>query len=796
MSANPTTFTAIVGHELRVCGVVQGVGFRPMVWQLAQEMKLRGEVCNDSRGVLIRVWGSDKDIEQFIQGLYRNAPPLARIDNVQMGKLDEVAPETFIINTSQQGSADTGVAADAATCPDCLEDTTSPFSRRFRYPFTNCTNCGPRLSIIRSIPYDRAATTMAKFTQCPECQAEYDDPSNRRFHAQPNACHVCGPRAELVRFDGKAVCMDSLTQLDDVDAACTLIQRGEIIAVKGIGGFHLACDATQDAVVARLRALKRRPHKPFAMMVRDLEVLSRYVDLSEDHRSLLTSSHAPIVLIPCDKLSDISSEVAPAQTRLGFMLPYTPLHHLMLKRMDRPIVLTSGNQSQSPQCIDDQQAAKELSSICDFVLTHNRDIETRVDDSVVHWVGNDPQVLRRGRGYAPATWPMPAGFEKAPDTLALGGELKNTFCILKNGHLTLSQHIGDLENAETYNDFVSAVDSYQTMFDLSPKLISIDSHPEYLSSKYGRELSTTHAIECVETQHHHAHIAACLVDNNVPLTTQPVLGIALDGLGFSGHELWGGEFLLSDYREYQRLGTFKPVPLLGSSQAMREPWRNSFTHLMAEMGWPSLKMNFGELDIVRMFDRKDVERLLKVLANREISPKASSCGRLFDAVAAAMGLCPEQITFEGQAAMALEACVDRGKLASEPDTLDYPFAIPNLKHSGLPYIEPLAMWQALLGDLILKTPVGTMAARFHRGLAKAITHMTQRLTHRDAHRVVDTVVLTGGVFQNQILQSLVRSALEAHEYKVLFHQQIPANDGGLAVGQAAIAAAQILNKGK
>jgi hydrogenase maturation protein HypF len=490
----------------------------------------------------------------------------------------------------------------------------------------------------------------------------------------------------------------------------------------------------------------------------------------------------------------VAHAVAPGLRTLGFMLPNSALHHLMLRRMERPVVLTSGNRSDEPQCIDDADARQRLGGIATWFLDHDRPIARRVDDSVARVVDGVPRVLRRARGYAPAPLVLPAGFAAAPPVLALGGELKNTFCLLQHGQAVLSHHIGDLENAPTQADDLKALTDYRRLFEHAPRVVAVDRHPEYLSAKHGRELARAGGMDLVEVQHHHAHIASCMAENGVALDAGPVIGVALDGLGYGdGGAIWGGEFLRADYRGYQRLGCFKPVAMPGGEQAIHEPWRNAYAHLMAEMGWQRFSMNYAELELFGFLHGKPRELLDRMIAGGVNSPLASSAGRLFDAAAAAVGVCRERALYEGQAAIEFEALCDERALRDEPDELAYPFTIPRLKDSGLPYIEPLAAWQALLGDLILKTPPGVISARFHKGLALAIAKMVDKVSRVDREDdPLRTVCLSGGVFQNRILLEQVTARLRASGFRVLTHAQVPANDGGLSLGQAAIAAARSL----
>lgn len=791
-----------LAEEIRVRGTVQGVGFRPTVYRLAKLWGLFGEVCNDGEGVLIRVVGTAEALDSFVAKLQSECPPLAKIEAIARSSLSHPPTYTdFTITQSISNQVKTSITADAATCSQCKKDIFDPFSRLYRYPFTNCTHCGPRLSIVRAIPYDRRNTSMATFPMCSDCAKEYEDVTNRRFHAQPVACHICGPKAWLERADGKPIVSDMFSMMDDVDAACSLIQRGEIVGIKGIGGIHLACDATNETAVQKLRERKHRYHKPFALMARDLEIIERYCVINELERELLQSAAAPIVLLRLkgnreqgtgnrqeseNQLSKsqkpIAFSVAPNINSLGFMLPYTPLHHLMLRRMERPIVLTSGNLSDEPQCISNEAAKEKLGKIADYLLLHNREIVNRVDDSVVRVLGNRSQILRRARGYAPSPLRLPSGFEKAPPILAMGSELKNTFCLLREGEAILSQHLGDLENAAAMEAYRETLDLYLNLFEHKPEAIAFDLHPEYLSTKLGHELAIN---EVYPIQHHHAHVAACMVENSIPLETQPILGIALDGLGYGEDgTLWGGEFLLADYRKYQRLATFKPVAMLGGEQAIYQPWRNTYAQLIAAFDWDDLQAKYRDLGILQFLEKQPRSLFNQMLAKEINSPLASSAGRLFDAVAAALGICRERASYEGQGAIELEALVDQIDEQS-----GYPF---DLVSAPISYLEPRPMWQRLLTDLQQEISPNVIATRFHLGLADAIASMVAHL--RDSHAFTH-VALTGGVFQNQVLSEQIMQRLSVMGFKVLTHSLVPANDGGLSLGQVAIAAAQAIHKG-
>lgn len=776
---------------IRVRGLVQGVGFRPTVWRLARRLELRGWVANDGQGVSIHVCGAAAAVEKFLLDLPREAPPLARIDSIEQEAAPALPPQVrFEFAVSRADEVHTAIVPDAATCPACLAEVLEPSSRRHRYPFANCTHCGPRLSILEAIPYDRAATTMREFSLCAACAAEYADPGDRRFHAQPVACPACGPRIWLESGDGTRVAEGASSAVDALDAACTLLARGHVLAIKGLGGFQLACDACNETVVARLRRLKRRAAKPFALMVRDLEVLRRYCIVTADEEALLRSPAGPIVILSARAAGHIAASVAPGVATLGVMLPTTPLHHLLMQRLDRPLVLTSGNLSDEPQCIANAQARERLGGIAEYLVMHDRGIARRVDDSVVRVMAGAARVLRRARGYAPAPITLPHGFESVPAVLAMGGELKNTFCLLRDGQAVMSHHIGDLQEARTHEDYREAVGRYLELFEHEPQLLAVDLHPEYLSGKLGRTLATRRALPVAQVQHHHAHIAACLAENGVALDAAPVLGVALDGLGRGDDgELWGGEFLLTDYYECRRLATFRPIAMPGGERAVHEPWRNTYAHLSATLGWERFARRYPQLELYRFLDARPRRLLDEMIARGVNSPLASSCGRLFDAVAAALGVCRERAHYEGQAAVELEAAVDERALREEDDARAYPLGIVRL--NDLPCLDPLPMWEALLDDLAANTSVPLIAARFHKGLAIAVARMAEQLRRSNRGRPIDTIALSGGVFQNRVLLEQLVARLEALDMRVLMHRQVPTSDGGLSLGQAVVAVAHL-----
>lgn len=773
----------MTGATLIVRGQVQGVGFRPTVWRIANELGLSGDVRNTGDGVEIRIWG--QEIESFVNRLKLEVPTLARIEDIDRVPNSHPAPTGFEIAASTIGPMATAIASDAATCEDCLDEIRDPFANRFRYPFTNCTNCGPRFSIIQGAPYDRAKTTMSAFGLCETCKNEFTDPADRRFHAQPIACQVCGPRAWIEPLGAGAVTHEAFSMLDDVDAVGGMLLKGFIVATKGLGGFHLACDATNADAVERLRQRKKRWSKAFALMARDIDVISRYCRVSEAERSLLESPASPIVLLEANG-EPLPESVSPNLNRFGFMLPHTAMHHLMLRRVDRPVVMTSGNISGCPQCTTNDAAREELKNVADFALLHNRDIANRIDDSVVRIDLGCPRLLRRARGYAPLPLPLPPGFDGRTQVLAMGSELKNTFCLTKDRQAILSQHMGDLENVATIDEAAHNLSLYVNLFDQRPEVVAVDQHPDYISTKRGAQFAAAHGLPLIEVQHHHAHVAACMAENAWALDAGPVLGVAMDGLGFgSDGTVWGGEFLLCGYQGFERLACLKPVALPGGTAAVREPWRNAYAHLMAEMGWADFQMNYHALAIHRRLAQKPRATLDRMIKSGTNSPLSSSCGRLFDAAAAMAGLAFERQDYEGEAAMVFEAAIDRLAFSEHSD-LAYPFNIPQLPSLDIPYIEPLWAWRALLGDLILETPVGTIAARFHRGLARAIVRLSARLAKE---REVSAIALTGGCFQNATLFELVHEGLEQRGLTVLTHSKTPANDGGLSLGQAVVALA-------
>ncbi len=767
-----------LGRRFRITGLVQGVGFRPHVWRIATGLGLVGHVLNDGQGVEIEAWGEEQTLDNFAEELTSKAPPLSRIDGLRAEEIqdqpgqDQPGKETFEIIESRRGVIATGVVADAATCPVCLDDILDPKNHRHRYAFTNCTHCGPRLSIVKQIPYDRAHTSMAAFTMCPACRAEYEAPADRRFHAQPNACPDCGPRLWLEDVKGEVPCNDPCLQTAE------LIRVGAIVAIKGIGGFHLACDATSELVVGQLRSRKHRPTKPLALMARDIEMVRQFADVTETEAALLESPAAPIVLLKALPDSKLARGIAPGQDRIGFMLPYTPLHHLLMRAVDGPIVLTSGNLTDEPQATDNEEARMRLLSIADYWLTHDRDIVTRLDDSVMRLDVTGPAILRRARGLAPEPLRLNDAFRDAPNVLAMGGELKSTFCLLQKGQAILSQHIGDLEHPAVHADYRKSLEFYRHAFDFHPDIIAVDRHPNYFSTELGQALANELGAKVVEVQHHHAHMTACLADNAIAPDDDASIGIIFDGLGLGDDgTIWGGEVLVGGYRSYKRVAYFQPVALPGGELAMRQPWRNAVAHLHAAFGtaYPGL---VSGTKLAEILAAKQLEIVHKAIEGGINSPLASSAGRLFDAVAAVLGECSAEQTFEGEAAMRLEVLArtyageERGypvgmTLGSNSCTLTWP-----------------PMWGALLSDLKRGMEVGRVAARFHQTLIETCVSLAKSLA---AQHKLSRCVLSGGVMQNQVLSEGLFKRLSDAGLTVLTHRRVPANDGGLALGQAVTA---------
>lgn len=759
------------GRRFAIRGVVQGVGFRPFVYRLAHACGLRGWVRNTSWGVEIEVVGEEAALTRFAQGLREEAPPLARVESLEIEPLERPMPYTTfeILHSEAQAGEYQLVSPDIATCPDCLREIKDPLDRRYRYPFTNCTNCGPRFTIIEAIPYDRPKTTMKAFTMCPACQREYDDPLDRRFHAQPNACPVCGPHLTLLDAKGRV-----LAEHDEaLREAERLLREGKIVAIKGLGGFQLACDATNEAAVSLLRARKRRPHKPFAVMMADLEAVARHAFLSAEEHGLLVSPNAPIVLLERRPESDLAPGIAPGNRTVGVMLPYTPLHHLLLGDLQIPLVMTSGNLSEEPIARENEEALRRLGAIADAFLLHNRDIYARYDDSVWFVPIGGPQPVRRARGYAPFPLRLPFA---APPILACGAELKNTFCLTRDRYAFLSQHIGDMENLETETFWQEALALYERLFEIVPEIIATDMHPNYRATRLGRRLKGVQ----IAVQHHHAHLAACLADN---ASLEPAIGVILDGTGYGldGH-IWGGEFLVGDGRGFCRAAHLEYLPLPGGDQAIHHPARLAWAYVrtLAPEEAEHLKLGLAP---------SEQHALERMIAHGINTPRTSSAGRLFDAISALLGICREA-SYEAQAAIELESSAQPAVFA-EP----YPFEIapagapqswgrPPVVVAERREVRLAPLFAGLLGDLARQLPASAIAWRFHRTVAEIILQTCQRLAQETG---LTRVALSGGCFQNRLLLALTVPLLQAAGLEILLHHQVPCNDGGLALGQAVVA---------
>lgn len=776
----PTAHTngLAAGIELRISGTVQGVGFRPLVSRLAEDIALAGDVKNTSEGVLIRLFGPSEKMDRFIRRLKEEPPSLARIETVEQRHIVDRAPSGFRILESTKSHPETAIAADAAVCKDCVRELFDPADRRFRYPFLNCTQCGPRYSIQQAVPYDRASTTMGGFPMCDDCLAEYRNPADRRFHAEATACPQCGPQLWLERVNHPTIHHRGDEALQ---TARRLLLQNKIVAIKGLGGFHLACRTNDDAV-ARLRERKRRPRKPLALMVRDSAAAAAIVELTGASIKVLESVEAPIVLARLKPKTRLSSAIAPGLDQVGVMLPYTPLHALLFEHLDEPLVMTSGNARGDPQIVDNDQARRDLAAIADAFLMHDRPIASRIDDSLVQMVGDQIQILRRARGYASRPLRLPAGFPvDHPDVLAMGGDIKNAVAVAQRGSVTLSPYVGDLEQAKTFEDLKRLIDITLERLDSKPDIVAMDNHPSYRSSEWGQQQATTLEAVPIAIQHHHAHAAACMVEHGVPLDHPPIAAIVLDGLGMGDEgALWGGEILLSDYRSSKRIACLKAAPLLGGDQAAREPWRNLMAQLLVTFGpserWPS--------SLRSLLTSRPVDLLVDAWRAGLNAPDCTSAGRLFDAVAASLNLVPERQDYEGEAAMRLQALATNWLSENEqPD--GYPVAMTR-DGDGPICIDPTYLWQALADDLSVAAPTGYIAVRFHLALAEALTGVLSNdaIPHRS------TVALSGGVCQNVLLSNFLRQRLVGAGFKVLESRVLPANDGGLAVGQAAIAIAR------
>lgn len=744
-------------QKIIIEGIVQGVGFRPFIYQLAQRLCLVGTVGNDTRGVTIEVQGESAILQDFLAAIEKEKPPLASIQRIKVEMVPvQPSPDFSIVKSSLDETRRAQVAPDTFVCDACLQELFDATDRRYLYPFINCTNCGPRYTIVTGIPYDRPLTTMADFPLCGDCQAEYNDPGCRRFHAQPNACPACGPKLRLQDATGEDLCIEN-----PVQETISRLKNGEIVAIKGLGGYHLAVDAANQAAVLELRRRKHRDEKPFALMARDLDTVRRLACVGDVETRLLQGFERPIVLLQKKSTAGLAEAIAPGNQYLGIMLPYTPLHHLLLRDDLDVLVMTSANHSDEPIAFEDAEARHRLATIADAFLTHNRRIHTRTDDSIARVMAARPLLLRRSRGYVPRAIALP--FACRP-VLAVGAELKNTVCLTRGDRAFLSQHIGDLKNLEIYASFKQTIKQMQKILEVRPEIVAHDLHPDYDSSRYALEES---GLPTVAVQHHHAHLASCLAEHGVEAAA---IGVIFDGVGYGadGH-IWGGEFLVGDLRHYERAGHFRYQPMPGGDLATREPWRMALSYLLSTYGEvPAGLTSFSgipesELRLVTQATIKGIN-----------APLTSSCGRLFDAVASLLGL-RQRVSFEGQAALQLEMIADPAQTTTYPHLLSL--------EEGQIICDPSSIIDAIISDRMSGISVAQIAGCFHASLAEMVEVVCLQLRQRTG---LKQVVLSGGVFQNCLLTAMTLSRLEKSGFIVLTHSLVPPNDGGLALGQAVV----------
>lgn len=750
------------GLQIKINGIVQGVGFRPFIYKLASDYNITGSVINNSDGVLIYAFGDD--LIGFKNAIIPNAPKLAKIINIVCENIEGDVPVDFRIDFSKKGQANTYISPDAAICHDCIEEITTIGERRFGYAFTNCTNCGPRFSIIDTIPYDRKNTRMRDFIMCKDCQNEYENPLDRRFHAQPIACPKCGPQLWFEDTEGNII-KDNV-----ISIVVEKLRAGQVLAIKGLSGFHLACDATNNDAVELLRSRKKRPHKPFALMMRDAATIANYVALSEAEMTALGSSAAPIVLTKgLDRR--IAPSIAPKLDKLGFMAAATPLHYILCNEFAKPLVMTSGNLSGEPQVIGNDEAKEKLSPYVDGFLFHNREIARRLDDSVVFEHKGEIIQIRHARGFAPSPMVLPRGFENCPPILAFGAEMKSAICLLRGQEAVLSHHIGELGSVLANSEVEKAVYDYCHIYDHNPQIIAIDKHPEYFSSKLGNEIATKNDLKLEEIQHHHAHFASTLGENMFANDGKQAIGIMLDGTGLGeDFNLWGGEIFIGNYCGFERLAHLAPFGLAGGAQAILHPFRTLLGALVAEFGADRAQYIAIELGI-----GAQALPIIKLLQSRINAPFTTSCGRLFDAVAAALDICRDAISYEAQAAIELEAITDR----NNNEFYEMPF--------GNGVITTKSMWSEILNDIKSGVPKAQISAKFHNAIAKGFANAAMIIANA---KQIKCVALSGGTMQNLYLLGALQKELQNNGFEVLINKNIPANDGGIAFGQALIAAAR------
>ncbi|MBU8848548.1 MAG: carbamoyltransferase HypF [Desulfobacterales bacterium] len=765
----------ITAKRLEISGVVQGVGFRPFLFGLAKKYHLKGEVSNTSGGVLVIVEGQPEDIEDFTNDIYHKNPLLASVTSIESFDTELQDFSLFqIVKSRASSSRATLISPDVSICPDCLAEMKDPFDSRYEYPFINCTNCGPRYTIIEDIPYDRPQTSMKHFKMCADCQGEYDDPLNRRFHAQPNACPECGPQVFLTDNKGKRIDSDSNNA---VTLAAQYLSRGKIIAVKGLGGFHLACDASSQDAVQSLRLRKVRPHKPFALMAQSASVLFDHVHVSEEERKLLESFHRPIVLlnkknIRQGNIEGLAPDVAPFNNCLGIMLPYTPLHYLLLEKGPDVLVMTSGNRSGEPLSIDNNDALDAFSHIADYFLLHNRDIYFRADDSIARIQAGEPRFIRRSRGYAP----LPVSLnKKMPKILGCGGGLKSTVCLTRDNYVFLSQHIGDMDNVKVYDFYQNSIDHLKQILDIQPEIIAHDMHPGYMSTDYAKAQNN---VKKVAVQHHHAHAVACMAENDL---AGDVIAITLDGTGYGtdGH-IWGGEILLCTQKDFKRKAHLSYIKMPGGDAAVMEPWRMAASVLYQAFGDGLFDM---DIPYIKEMKKEKLSFICRMMEKNLNSPLTSSTGRLFDAVSSLLCI-RHKITHESQAAMELEA-VAGGELTEDLYGFDIVKKVNNDRDT-LFEIDMIPCVRQITDDLKENTSLSRISSKFHNTIVQAFARAAARVS-KDTD--IRKIVLSGGVFNNDyILSSMIRT-LEENNFKVYTHTKVPTGDGGISLGQAVVAAA-------
>ena len=761
----------MIAKRLEIKGIVQGVGFRPFVFRLAIQHGLTGEVANTSAGVSVRIEGQSMQIEAFCADIVRKKPPLAHITEISEYPETVNGFDNFSITESKTGRGrSTLISPDVSICDECLKEMSDPENRRYRYPFINCTDCGPRYSIISDIPYDRPDTTMRHFKMCRQCQSEYDNPGNRRFHAQPNACEVCGPRVFLCDNTRTGIQTDQ-----PVEKAAELLRQGYILAVKGLGGFHLAADAENHEAVVRLRKRKHREEKPFALMSHSIALICCYAHIRPAEESLLLSHQRPIVILRKKEPNCLSDAVSPRNRYFGVMLPYTPLHYLLLgQNRFMALVMTSGNRSEEPIVSDNEEAFSRLSGIADYFLIHNRDIFVRSDDSIVRSeeaeTSNTIRFIRRSRGYVP----MPIFLKRAyPQILACGAEMKNTVCLTKGNQAFLSQHIGDLQHSETYSFFTQTISHIRRILDIHPQVIAYDLHPDYLSTRYAQEQQNMRQIP---VQHHHAHIMSCMAENQAQT---PVIGLAFDGTGYgTDGNLWGGEVLLAETEQFRRIAHLSYIPMPGGTAAIKEPWRMAISYLYSTFGDEMWNLN---LPVLKEIEEKKIKFLIEMIRKKIASPLTSSMGRLFDGIAGIMGI-RSHVSFEGQAAAELEMLADE----NTDSVYDYEQISGDIRI--IPF-QPII--RGVTEDMQKRISLPEISTKFHNTLIRLFSELCEIAGKENG---VKQAALSGGVFQNPILSSGLTQALEQKGFQVFTHTRVPPNDGGISLGQALIAAGKVENE--